>query len=69
MASKKKSTNTTFAAIAMVMVAIGTVGWAMFDGDPTTTVNFEWLFAELVAAWGLFKAKDANATHSGNPTG
>lgn len=68
MASKKKSVNTTGAAIAMIVIAVGTVAYALLDGDPSTEVDFKWLSAELIAAWGFFKAKDANATHSNNPT-
>lgn len=55
--------NTTVAGIGAILVAVGGVLTAMFDGDPATTADFTTAVAAVIAGIGLVLAKDAK-----NPT-
>jgi len=68
MASKSKGKNTTIAGIAGIITLLASAAKAWFDGDPSTVVDFGILIPALIMAIGLLFSKDANATHSGNPT-
>jgi len=54
--------NTTVAGIGAILVALGGVLTAMFDGDPTTTADFASAVAAVIAGIGLILAKDAKST-------
>jgi hypothetical protein len=51
--------NTTVAGIGAILVAVGGVLTAMFDGDPATTADFTTAVAAVIAGIGLVLAKDA----------
>lgn len=51
--------NTTVAGIGAILVAIGSVLTAMFDGDPATSADFASAVAAVIAGVGLILAKDA----------
>jgi hypothetical protein len=51
--------NTTVAGIGAILVALGGVLTAMFDGDPATTADFASAVAAVIAGVGLILAKDA----------
>lgn len=51
--------NTTMAGIGAIIVAIGSVLTAMFDGDPATVADFGSAIAAVIAGVGLILAKDA----------
>ena len=51
--------NTTVAGIGAILVAIGGVLTAMFDGDPATSADFASAVAAVIAGVGLILAKDA----------
>ena len=51
--------NTTVAGIGAILVAVGGVLVAWFDGDATTTPDFATAIAAVVAGVGLIKARDA----------
>jgi len=51
--------NTTIAGIGAILVAVGGVLTAMFDGDPATTADFTTAVAAVIAGIGLVLAKDA----------
>lgn len=51
--------NTTVAGIGAILVAVGGVLTAMFDGDPATTADFTSAVAAVIAGIGLILAKDA----------
>jgi hypothetical protein len=53
--------NTTVAGIGAILVALGGVLTAMFDGDPATTADFASAVAAVIAGVGLILAKDAKA--------
>jgi len=52
--------NTTIAGIGSILVAIGSVLTAMFDGDPATNADFTSAVAAVIAGVGLILAKDAD---------
>jgi hypothetical protein len=54
--------NTTIAGIGAILVAVGAVLTAMFDGDPATTADFASAVAAIIAGVGLILAKDAKNT-------
>lgn len=54
--------NTTVAGIGAILVAIGGVLTAMFDGDPATAADFPTAIAAIIAGVGLILAKDAKTT-------
>ena len=66
-ATKSTSQNTTWYGVGVLLVAIGAGLKTVFDGDPNTTLDFNMIIMEVIAfltAIGLFKAKDANASHT-----
>jgi hypothetical protein len=54
-----KNTKTTLAGIGAILVAIGGALKAVFDGDPTTSVDPTATIAAISAGIGLVMAKDA----------
>lgn len=50
--------NTTVAGIGAILVAVGGVLVAWFDGDATTAPDFATAIAAVVAGVGLIAAKD-----------
>ena len=50
--------NTTIAGIGAILVAVGGVLVAWFDGDATTVPDFATAIAAVVAGVGLIAAKD-----------
>jgi len=60
--------NTTIAGIGAILVAVGSVLTAMFDGDPATTADFASAVAAIIAGVGLILAKDAANTGAAAPT-
>jgi hypothetical protein len=58
--------NTTIAGIGAILVAVGAVLTAMFDGDPTTNADFAAAIAAVIAGVGLIMAKDAVNKDGGN---
>jgi hypothetical protein len=54
-----KNTKTTLAGIGAILVAIGGALKALFDGDPSTNVDFTTTVAAVSAGIGLIMAKDA----------
>lgn len=51
--------NTTIAGIGAILVAVGSVLGAIFDGDVATNPDFAAAAAALIAGIGLIFAKDA----------
>lgn len=51
--------NTTVAGIGSILVAVGGILVAIFDGDPSTQPDFTTAVAAVVAGVGLILAKDA----------
>jgi dipeptide/tripeptide permease len=51
--------NTTIAGLGSILVAVGGVLVAWFDGDASTTPDFATAIAAIVAGVGLIAAKDA----------
>ena len=56
---KINNRNTTIAGIGAILVAVGGVLVAWFDGDATTAPDFATAIAAVVAGVGLIKARDA----------
>jgi hypothetical protein len=54
-----KNTKTTLAGIGAILVAVGGALKALFDGDPTTSVDPAATIAAISAGIGLVMAKDA----------
>ena len=54
-----KNTKTTLAGIGASLVAVGGTLKAIFDGDPTTSVDPTATIAAISAGIGLIMAKDA----------
>jgi hypothetical protein len=54
-----KNTKTTLAGIGAILVAVGGALRAIFDGDPTTSVDPTATIAAISAGIGLVMAKDA----------
>jgi hypothetical protein len=54
-----KNTKTTLAGIGAILVAIGGTLKALFDNDPSTTVDLTTTIAAVTAGIGLIWAKDA----------
>jgi hypothetical protein len=66
-ATKSTSPNTTWAAVGVLLVTIGGALKVIFDGDPSTTIDFNLILMEVIGfltAIGLFKAKDSDASHT-----
>lgn len=55
-----KNTKTTLAGIGAILVAIGGALKAIFDGDPSTSVDLTATIAAISAGIGLIMAKDAS---------
>jgi hypothetical protein len=55
-----KNTKTTLAGIGAILVAVGGAMKALFDGDPTTSVDPTATIAAISAGIGLVMAKDAS---------
>ena len=55
-----KNTKTTLAGIGAILVAIGGALKAIFDGDPSTSVDPTATIAAISAGIGLVMAKDAS---------
>jgi len=51
--------NTTVAGIGSILVAVGSVLTALFDGDPLTLPDYPTAVAAILAGVGLVLAKDA----------
>lgn len=60
--------NTTIAGIGAILVAIGSVLNAMFDGDPATNADFASAVSAIIAGIGLILAKDAKQPETTTPT-
>lgn len=56
-----KNSKTTLAGIGAILIAVGTALKALFDGDPTTNVDFTATATAISAGIGLILAKDAAA--------
>lgn len=56
---KLNNRNTTIAGIGSILVAVGGVLVALFDGDAATAPDFATAVAAVVAGLGLIFAKDA----------
>jgi hypothetical protein len=63
----KTGRNTTLAAIGLALLAAGQILNATFDGNPATVVDWKVTGAQLVAAWGLLKARDDGNGSAGTP--
>jgi threonine/homoserine efflux transporter RhtA len=57
--------NTTIAGLGSILVAIGGVLGAMFDGDALTEPDWTTAVAAIIAGVGLILAKDAKPTDGG----
>jgi hypothetical protein len=51
--------NTTFAGIGAILVAVGGIVTAIFDGDASTVPDWTTAVAAVMAGVGLIFAKDA----------
>jgi hypothetical protein len=58
--------NTTVAGIGAILVAVGGVLAAMFDGDVATQADFASAVAAIIAGVGLIFAKDAKKPEEKN---
>lgn len=63
----KTGRNTTIAAVGLALIAIGQILNSQFDGNPATTPDWKVVGAQLVAAWGLLKARDDGNGSAGSP--
>jgi len=52
--------KTTLAGVGAIMVAIGGALKALFDGDPSTNIDFAATIAAVTVGFGLIAAKDAD---------
>ena len=52
--------NTTIAGIGAILVAVGALLTAWFDGDAATNPDFASAIAAVIAGVGLIMAKDAS---------
>lgn len=59
-----KSLNTTLSGVALLLIALGTAIRSLTDGDPSTTVDWAVLAAEITAAIGLIMARDGGKSSS-----
>lgn len=51
--------NTTIAGIGSILVAVGSILTALFDGNPETLPDYGTAVAAILAGVGLILAKDA----------
>lgn len=54
----KKSWKTTTAGIGAILVALGSILQALFDGNPATEPDYAALVAAIIAGVGLLAARD-----------
>lgn len=54
-----KNRNTTVAGIGAILVAVGSMLTAIFDGDAATVPDYASAVAAIIAGVGLILAKDA----------
>lgn len=54
-----KNRNTTVAGIGAILVAVGSLLTALFDGDAATAPDYASAVAAIIAGIGLILAKDA----------
>lgn len=54
-----KNRNTTVAGVGAILVAVGSILAAMFDGDASTAPDYTSAVAAIIAGIGLIFAKDA----------
>lgn len=54
-----KNRNTTVAGVGAILVAVGSILTAMFDGDASTSPDYTAAVAAIIAGIGLIFAKDA----------
>ena len=54
--------NTTVAGIGAILVAVGSVLSAMFDGDASTLPDYAAAAAAIIAGIGLILAKDGKGS-------
>lgn len=59
--------NTTIAGIGAILIAVGSVLSAMFDGDAATNADFASAISAIIAGVGLILAKDAKETAPAEP--
>ena len=58
----KKSWKTTAAGIGAILVALGSILQALFDGNPATEPDYAALVAAIIAGIGLLAARDNNVS-------
>jgi uncharacterized membrane protein YhiD involved in acid resistance len=58
----KKSWKTTTAGIGAILVALGSILQALFDGNPATEPDYSALIAAIIAGVGLLAARDNDVT-------
>lgn len=63
----KTGRKTTVAGVGLALIAIGQILNSLFDGNPATEVDWKIIGTQLVAAWGLFKARDDGNGSAGSP--
>lgn len=63
----KTGRNTTVASLGLALIAVGQILSDTFDGNPATNVDWKIIGAQLIAAWGLFKARDDGNGSAGSP--
>jgi hypothetical protein len=54
-----KNYKTTLAGVGSILLAVGGAMKAMFDGDPSTTIDMSSTIAAITAGIGLIMAGDA----------
>jgi len=54
-----RNRNTTVAGVGAILVAVGSILTAMFDGDASTAPDYTSAVAAIIAGIGLIFAKDA----------
>jgi len=57
-----KSWKTTVCGILALVIAVATAAKALLDGDPNTVPNWEIVAGSVMAAIGLFVARDNDVT-------
>jgi len=63
-----KSWKTTMAGLGSLLVIIGTVLSALFDGNPNTNPDWSQAIAGAIASVGLIFAKDHKGSDKGTDT-
>ena len=57
-----KSWKTTVTGVATILTAVGAALTAMFDNDPSTTIDIAVTIAAVMSGIGLIFARDNNVT-------